>query len=188
MGRNTHTHTSLEKKPYGSKCLLKKIRWGPDKLYPFRAILAADPRIHRERCVVWYLVCGCLELHRDSCLIVFCWMLKRYTPWKNINMDLIKVTQLKRNIIFQSYFWGSMLNMLICRGVMFSVFWGKWWDLYDSTSMCFDTWVTTKWLNLIGHQCFRECFQDGWYKTTLHSMGLVYLPTFSPLHPSNSCV
>ena len=69
---------------------------------------------------------------------------------------------------------------------MFSVFWGKWWGLYDSTSMSFDTWVTTKWLNLIGHQCFRECFQDGWYKTTFkgvhyrrHSMGLVYLPTCS---------
>ena len=35
---------------------------------------------------------------------------KVYTLEKN-NMDLIKVTQLKRNIIFQSYFWGSMLNV-----------------------------------------------------------------------------
>ena len=70
--------------------------------------------------------------------------------------------------------------------VMFSVFWGKWWDLYDSTSMCFDTWVTTKWLNLIGHQCFRECFRMDdtrplWREFTIadNSMGLVYLPTCS---------
>ena len=89
----THTHTHPLKKTLWIQVPPKEDTLGPSKLYPFRAILAADPWIHRERCVVWYLfelewfnkprepvgVLSCIGIRLDN---LFCWMLKRYTPWK----------------------------------------------------------------------------------------------------------